>query len=71
MEVVQFIKDNGVEMFMSRISTGTVDGENATAGGGATTVAHEEAMMGRMGILVVCRFERLMFEEQVMCIGCT
>lgn len=51
---------------MSRISTGAVDGEKAGGGGGAAAAAPEEAMMGRMGILVVCRFERLMVEEQVI-----
>lgn len=30
-----------------------------------TVSAEEEAMMGRMAILVVCRFERLLVEEQV------
>lgn len=48
---------------MSRIA---VD-EAGNSGGHGTPAfsSPEEAMMGRMGILVVCRFERLLVEEQV------
>lgn len=47
---------------MNRIA---VEASGGVATGGATVNTPEEAMMGRMGILVVCRFERLLVEEQV------
>lgn len=61
--MVRFIKEHSVEIFMSRIAV-----EEAGNGGGDGTSSFscpEEAMTGRMGILVVCRFERLLVEEQV------
>lgn len=71
MEVVRFIKENSVGIFMSRIAVqedgaGGGGGDVGTDGNGGTVVSGpEDAMMGRMGILVVCRFERLLVEEQV------
>lgn len=44
---------------------GAGEGDGAA---GATPASSEDAMMGRMGILVVCRFERLLVEEQVSAI---
>eukprot|EP00752_Nemacystus_decipiens_P013810 g12260.t1 len=69
-EVVRFIKENSVGIFMSRIAV-QEDGAGGTdvandGSGGAITSTPEDAMMGRMGILVVCRFERLLVEEQVL-----
>lgn len=68
-EVVRFIKENSVGIFMSRIAVqedGAGGGDVSSDGnGGAVASASEDAMMGRMGILVVCRFERLLVEEQV------
>lgn len=67
--MVRFIKENSVGIFMSRIAVqgdGAVGGDTSSDGnGGAIVSASEDAMMGRMGILVVCRFERLLVEEQV------
>lgn len=66
-EVVRFIKENSVGIFMSRIAVQEAGGgseDNGTVNGSAVS-SPEEAMMGRMGILVVCRFERLLVEEQV------
>lgn len=70
-EVVRFIKENSVSTFMSRITVeqgaggqGKADGDSKARSDGGTASA-EEAMMGRIGILVVCRFERLLVEEQV------
>lgn len=42
-----------------------VKGDKGENGEGSTVSAEEEAMVGRMAILVVCRFERLLVEEQV------
>lgn len=61
--MVEFIKENSVEIFMSRIAV--EEAGNSGGDGGATFSCPEEAMTGRMGILVVCRFERLLVEEQV------
>lgn len=58
----RFIKDNDVEVFMNRVAVEASGGE---ASGRTAVSTPEEAMMGRMGILVVCRFERLLVEEQV------
>lgn len=68
-EVVRFIKENSVGIFMSRIAV-QEDGAGGTevssdGASGTITTTPEDAMMGRMGILVVCRFERLLVEEQV------
>lgn len=56
---------------MTKISqaTGTANIEKGSGGSGAAgggAASPEEAMMGRMAILVVCRFERLLVEEQVI-----
>lgn len=40
-------------------------GDDNIGDGNTVASAPEQAMMGRMGILVVCRFERLLVEEQV------
>lgn len=54
---------------MSRIAVqedGAGGGDVGSDGNAGTVVrGPEDAMMGRMGILVVCRFERLLVEEQV------
>lgn len=65
-EVVRFIKEHSVALFMSRISMheGGVEFDDGAKGDVAIS-PEEEAMMGRMAILVVCRFERLLVEEQV------
>ena len=68
--MVRFIKENSVGIFMSRIAVqedGAGGGDVGVGDGNGGTVvsAPEDAMMGRMGILVVCRFERLLVEEQV------
>ncbi|CAM9267702.1 unnamed protein product, partial [Hapterophycus canaliculatus] len=60
-EVGRFIKDNNVEIFMNRIAVEASGGDDS---GRTAASTPEEAMMGRMGILVVCRFERLLVEEQ-------
>ena len=44
---------------------GGVKGVKGENGDSTTDSAEEEAMMGRMAILIVCRFERLLVEEQV------
>lgn len=74
---MRFIKENSVGIFMSRIEVQEAGGgsEDSEAINGSAVSSPEEAMMGRMGILVVCRFERLLVEEQVrnlstiVCIG--
>ncbi|CAM9108718.1 unnamed protein product, partial [Ectocarpus sp. 8 AP-2014] len=65
-EVVRFIKENSVGIFMSRIAVQEAGGGGEDSGtvNGSAVSSPEEAMMGRMGILVVCRFERLLVEEQ-------
>lgn len=63
-EVVRFIKENSVGTFLTKIRVSEQGGDGEGARGGGTASA-EEAMMDRMGILVVCRFERLLVEEQV------
>lgn len=80
MEVVRFIKEHSVSLFMSHMAMqegggiardggvkGVKDdnGESSDGSERGTVSAEEEAMMGRMAILVVCRFERLLVEEQV------
>lgn len=77
MEVVRFIKEHSVSLFMSHMAMqegggiardGGVKGvkdDNDEGNERGTVSAEEEAMMGRMAILVVCRFERLLVEEQV------
>lgn len=62
---MRFIKENGVDVFVSRVSEqgSEADKGGSTFGSGALA---EEAMMERMGILVVCRFERLLVQEQVI-----
>lgn len=64
-EVVRFIKENSVAIFMQRIAVQEAGGGNGTTDENAIVSSPEDAMMGRMGILVVCRFERLLVEEQV------
>lgn len=76
-EVVRFIKEHSVSLFMSHIAMQEgggiardgglkgVKGYKHESGEDSTASAEEEAMMGRMAILVVCRFERLLVEEQV------
>lgn len=49
---------------MSRIAVEEA-GNGGGDGGNSVFSSPEETMMGRMGILVVCRFERLLVEEQV------
>lgn len=70
-EVVRFIKENGVNSFMRRISAPAAGGAQGGRGGDEEGGGEspEEAMMGRMGILVICRFERLMVEEKVRSAG--
>lgn len=65
--MVRFIKENSVGIFMSRIAVQEAGGGGEDSGtvNGSAVSSPEEAMMGRMGILVVCRFERLLVEEQV------
>ncbi|CAB1108279.1 unnamed protein product [Ectocarpus sp. CCAP 1310/34] len=67
-EVVRFIKENSVGIFMSRIAVQEAGGGGKDSGtvNGSAVGSPEEAMMGRMGILVVCRFERLLVEEQAL-----
>lgn len=75
--MVRFIKEHSVSLFMSHMAMqegggiardGGVKGvkdDNDEGNERGTVSAEEEAMMGRMAILVVCRFERLLVEEQV------
>lgn len=74
---MRFIKEHSVSLFMSHMAMqegggiardGGVKGvkdDNDEGNERGTVSAEEEAMMGRMAILVVCRFERLLVEEQV------
>lgn len=63
--MVNFIKEHSVDIFMSRTSVQAGGGGEAGSAERGSTASAEEAMMGRMGVLVVCRFERLVVEEQV------
>ena len=71
---MRYIKENSVSLFMSHMDM--QEGGGIERDGGVRSVkgercdsntvsAEEETMMGRMAILVVCRFERLLVEEQV------
>ncbi len=54
---------------MQRIAVQEAGGGNGTSDDNGIVSSPEDAMMGRMGILVVCRFERLLVEEQVGAMG--
>lgn len=71
--MVGFIKENSVGIFMSRIAVQEdgAGGGDGTSDTNTVVSAPEDAMMGRMGILVVCRFERLLIEEQVSTEHCS
>ncbi|CAM9936171.1 unnamed protein product, partial [Choristocarpus tenellus] len=56
-EVVKYILEHGISTFMSKMGEGQDSGEGKPDAKGA-------ALMSRLGVLVVCRFERLLVEEQ-------